>query len=87
MLQQDLVWEVDPVVKAELALSLCDLRRRLRTLQQAVRRVRLHPSNREIAELLQIPKGTVDTSLYWLRKQLSGGKTQRRLEQKTRLCA
>jgi hypothetical protein len=87
LLQQNLAWEFDPVAKAEIALSLCDLRRRLRNLQQAVRRVRLHPSNREIAELLQVPKGTVDTSLYWLRKQMSGGNLQSSLEQTPQLCA
>ena len=87
LLQRDLLWEVDPQIKAGLALSLCELRATLRTLQKKIRRVRLHPSNREIAELLQIPKGTIDTSLYWLRRQLLGNETQNNTAQNPRLCA
>ncbi len=33
--------------------------------------VRLGPSNRQIAELLGIPKGTVDTGLFWLKHRFS----------------
>ena len=87
LLQRDLLWEVDPEIKASLALSLCELRRTLRSVQGKIRRVRLHPSNREIAELLQIPKGTIDTSLYWLRRQLLGNSRRERTVQAPRLCA
>jgi len=87
LLQRDLLWEVDPEIKASLALSLCELRRTLRSVQRKIRRVRLHPSNREIAELLQIPKGTIDTSLYWLRRQLLGNSRRERTVQAPRLCA
>jgi DNA-directed RNA polymerase specialized sigma24 family protein len=87
LFQRDLLWEVDPETKAGLALSLCELHRALRSLQSKIRRVRLHPSNREIAELLQIPKGTIDTSLYWLRRQLLEKKPQEKPTQDPRLCA
>ena len=87
LFQRDLLWEVDPEVKAQLALSLCELRRALRSVQRKIRRVRLHPSNREIAELLHIPKGTIDTSLYWLRRQLLEKEPQDRTAQHPRLCA
>jgi len=46
------------------------LRRARRTAANAraeLRAVRLGPSNRQIAELLGIPKGTVDTGLFWLK--------------------
>jgi hypothetical protein len=87
LLQRDLLWEVDPQIKAGLALSLCELRMKLRLLQRKIRRVRLHPSNREIAELLRIPKGTIDTSLYWLRRQLLDIQSREKTTQASRLCA
>jgi hypothetical protein len=87
LLQRDLLWEADPEAKAELALRLCELRRALRSVQRKIRHVRLHPSNREIAELLQIPKGTIDTSLYWLRRQLLDKVPPDEISQNPRLCA
>lgn len=87
LFQRDLLWEVDPEVKAQLAFSLCELRRALRSVQRKIRRVRLHPSNREIAELLQIPKGTIDTSLYWLRRQVLDKEPREKTAQNTLLCA
>ena len=44
-------------------------RRAVETAQSEISRVRVAPSNREIAALLGIPKGTVDTGIYWLRRQ------------------
>jgi DNA-directed RNA polymerase specialized sigma24 family protein len=87
LLQRDLLWEVDPAVRSELALSLSGLRSGLRSLQRKIRRVRLNPSNREIAELLDIPKGTVDTSLYWLRHQLLDHLASGQQRETQRLCA
>ena len=87
LLQYDLVQEFDPARRSELALSLADARGKLRSVQRTIRRTRLHPSNREIAELLGIPKGTVDTSLYWLRRQLLGSASERGREQTSQLIA
>lgn len=87
LLQRDLIWEVDPAGKTEIALSLSRLRVKLRGLQRKIRGVKLRPSNREIAELLQIPKGTVDTSLFWFRRQLKGSITACDAGQTPRLCA
>ncbi len=39
--------------------------------QAELRVVRLGPSNRQIAQLLGIPKGTVDTGLFWLKRRFS----------------
>ena len=44
-------------------------RRAVEAAQAEISRVRVAPSNREIAALLGIPKGTVDTGIYWLRRQ------------------
>ena len=87
LLQQDLLWEVDPKIKSELAFSLCELGTALRSVQRRIRRVRLHPSNRELAELLQVPKGTIDTSLYWLRRQLLENKPRGKQGRIPQLCA
>jgi hypothetical protein len=87
LFQRDLLWEVDPEIKSELAFSLCELQTTLRSVQRRIRRVRLHPSNREIAELLRIPKGTVDTSLYWLRQRLIEGKPPEKQLQSPKACA
>ena len=38
------------------------------TAQTELRRVRVAPSNRDIAAVLGIPKGTVDTGLHWLQR-------------------
>ena len=52
------------------------LERRLRRAREMAanaraeaRAVRLGPSNRQIAQLLGIPKGTVDTGLFWLKRR------------------
>jgi DNA-directed RNA polymerase specialized sigma24 family protein len=87
LLQRDLQWEVDPEIKSGIAVSLCKLRTSLRSVQRRIRRVRLHPSNREIAELLQVPKGTVDTSLYWLRRRLSSAEPRQGGGESPQLCA
>lgn len=87
LLQRDLIWEVDPARKTEIVLSLSHLRARLRAQQRKIRGVKLRPSNREIAELLKIPKGTVDTSLFWFRKQLRERISNRDTGQTPRLCA
>lgn len=41
------------------------------TARAEARAVRLGPSNRQIAQLLGIPKGTVDTGLFWLKRRFS----------------
>lgn len=54
------------------------LKRRLRRVRGTatnaraeLRVVRLGPSNRQIAQLLGIPKGTVDTGLFWLKRRFA----------------
>jgi DNA-directed RNA polymerase specialized sigma24 family protein len=34
-------------------------------------RVGMSPTNREIAAVLGVPKGTVDSGLYWLKRKLA----------------
>lgn len=44
-------------------------RRAVEAAQAGLARVRVAPSNRAIAAVLGIPKGTVDTGMYWLQRQ------------------
>jgi hypothetical protein len=69
--EQALVWETEAERRADLLLRVEALRERLRRSRGRIRRVALCPTNREIAALTRIPKGSVDTSIYWLRRRLA----------------
>ena len=60
---------VDDARRAHAVRRAARHRRAVETAQSEISRVRVAPSNREIAALLGIPKGTVDTGIYWLRRQ------------------
>ena len=60
---------VDDTRRAHAIRRAARHRRAVEAAQSELSRVRVAPSNREIAALLGIPKGTVDTGLYWLRRQ------------------
>jgi hypothetical protein len=71
LLQQELEQEIEPRYTLELSVRLARLQRSLRLVRRRIGSVSLRPTNREIAEVLRVPKGTVDTSLYWLRNRLA----------------
>lgn len=54
-------------VREELEGKILLYRRRLRRLDERIRRIPMVPSNEEIAGVLGLPKGTVDSGLYYLR--------------------
>ena len=60
---------VDDARRAHAVRRAARHRRTVEAAQSEISRVRVAPSNREIAALLGIPKGTVDTGMYWLRRQ------------------
>jgi hypothetical protein len=68
--EQALADEPDPAARALISERLQRARRCLRRSQERIARVPLRPSNREVAQALGLPKGTVDTSLYWLKCRL-----------------
>jgi DNA-directed RNA polymerase specialized sigma24 family protein len=70
-LEVELRGEVDPSRIAALQTALERHRRRIRTAMHRMARVNVSPTNREIAALLGIPKGTVDSGLYWLKRKLA----------------
>jgi len=67
LLEQDLARETEPGRREALAARLARARRSLGRSQRCIASVRLAPSNRELAAVLGLPKGTVDTALYSLR--------------------
>ena len=62
---------MDPLRTEKLRAGLSRARRRMRLAMNRMARVGLAPTNREIASVLGVPKGTVDSGLYWLKKKLA----------------
>ncbi|MBA7606058.1 hypothetical protein ES703_13196 [subsurface metagenome] len=71
IIEEELLFEVDREKRAALSARLERLKQTGHLAQAKVARIPLAPSNRDIGEVLDIPKGTIDTSLYWLKKKLS----------------
>ena len=70
-LEHELLAEVDPMKRASLEKSLGRMRLRMSTAMQRMSRVGLAPTNLEISRALRVPKGTVDSGLYWLKRKLA----------------
>ncbi len=73
LLEQELGRESEPARRALLEKRVQKARRALGRSQRRIAAVRLAPSNREIAAALGLPKGTVDTALYSLRRRRQSG--------------
>jgi DNA-directed RNA polymerase specialized sigma24 family protein len=71
LLEHELAAEVEPQKRASLQKALGRTRLRMRTAMQRMSRVGLAPTNLEIARALGVPKGTVDSGLYWLKRKLA----------------
>ncbi len=71
LLETELQSEVEAERRATLEAALAKARRRMRLAMQRMARVGLSPTNREIARVLGVPKGTVDSGLYWLKRKLA----------------
>jgi len=69
LLEQELSGEPDAGKRGVLARRLARVRRTLRRSQESIAGVRRAPSNREIAAALGLPKGTVDTALFSLKRR------------------
>ena len=73
LLEQELGRETEPGRREALELRVRKARRALCRSQRRIAAVRLTPSNREIAAALGLPKGTIDTALYSLRRRQQAG--------------
>jgi DNA-directed RNA polymerase specialized sigma24 family protein len=71
LLETELQGEVEPEKRRAAEKSLARVRLRMRSAMQRMSRVGLSPTNLEISRVLGVPKGTVDSGLYWLKKKLA----------------
>jgi DNA-directed RNA polymerase specialized sigma24 family protein len=71
LLETELQSEVENERIALLRASLARARRRMRAAMARMARVKLAPTNCEIAQVMGVPKGTVDSGLYWLKRKLA----------------
>ena len=71
LLEVEMKAETEPLRTQVLRAGLVRARRRMRLAMKRMARVGLAPTNREIALVLGVPKGTVDSGLYWLKKKLA----------------
>jgi len=61
--------ESDPDHKELLSRQIQRLKKRLDDTRREISRVPCRPTHSEIADLLEVPKGTVDSGLYYFRKK------------------
>lgn len=71
LLETELQTEVENERIALLRASLAKARRRMRAAMARMARVKIAPTNLEIARVVGVPKGTVDSGLYWLKRKLA----------------
>ena len=71
LLETELRSEVEPARRAVLEGDLARMKRRMRLAMDKMARVGLAPTNAEIGRVLGVPKGTVDSGLFWLKKKLA----------------
>ena len=73
LLEAELAGRPDDGTAEALRLRLAAANRRMNTAMARMARVRRDPTNREVARVLGVPKGTVDSGLFWLKRRLSAG--------------
>jgi hypothetical protein len=71
LLETELRDEADPAKRASAEQALAKMRRRMASAMQRMSRVGCAPTNLEISRVLGVPKGTVDSGLYWLKRKLA----------------
>lgn len=71
LLEDEMSRETDQGRREALAWRLARLRKRMKLAAARMARVGLAPTNREIARVLGVPKGTVDSGLFWLKRKLT----------------
>jgi hypothetical protein len=73
LLETELAGWPDPGAAEVLRLRLTAANRRMSAAVARMARVRRDPTNREVALVLGVPKGTVDCGLFWLKRRLAAG--------------
>ncbi|MBN1797150.1 MAG: hypothetical protein JW822_01145 [Spirochaetales bacterium] len=73
LLEKKILTEVDHKQKQILNKKLRKTNNHFKSILNRISKTSLSPSHREIAEVLNIPKGTIDTSLYKLKHLIKSG--------------
>jgi hypothetical protein len=73
LLESEIAGGPDAGPAEALRLRLAAANRRMNTAVARMARVRRDPTNREVARVLGVPKGTVDCGLFWLKRRLAPG--------------
>jgi hypothetical protein len=73
LLETELAACPDPAAVERLRQRLAAANRRMSAAVARMARVRRNPTNREVACVLGVPKGTVDCALFWLKRRLAAG--------------
>ncbi|AEJ19245.1 hypothetical protein [Gracilinema caldarium] len=63
------ITDLDPIVRIQLEVRAAKNVRRLEKLTERLHKIKKSASNQELAEVLQIPKGTVDATLFVLKQK------------------
>lgn len=71
LLEGELRFETDPCRRQEMERRLASANKRMAMAMTRMSRVAVAPTNREIAESLGVPKGTVDSGLCVLKRKLA----------------
>ena len=71
ILEAEIQTEIDPQRKEAILTALDRSRRRMKAAMERMACVSIAPTNMQIAQVLGVPKGTVDSGLYWLKRKLS----------------
>jgi len=71
ILETELQGETEPQKIAQLQKRLRRTRQRMTAAMDHLARVAVAPTNLEIGRVLGVPKGTVDSGLFWLKRKLA----------------
>jgi hypothetical protein len=80
LLEKERSEEMDREIRDGLTLKIGKMRRLMRKTMYEISRVPLSPSHAVIARELGVPKGTVDTGLFWINKMLKTLYSDRMIE-------
>ncbi|MGC9313594.1 MAG: hypothetical protein ACP5IA_12985 [Sediminispirochaetaceae bacterium] len=71
----------NPEMRRILESQLLRTREKLARSTARVQQIHVHPTNREISEVLNVPKGTIDSGIYYLRNSYAPRKNDRRRDE------
>jgi hypothetical protein len=66
----------------KLQMRLTRARRRLEIMRKRLKRMRKEPTNRQVAKVLGVPKGTIDSNFFAIRTKNNDGDRQKELHNK-----